>query len=213
MPTPGPKKHFSFYFFKWVILILIGITAFGLITKPVRKMWSKNYLERGNGYLELKKYESAMVEYKKAMFLFWKNDEAKKNIDLARRATINVLELENFYSQRKIETQIEIMRKSKSLPPTETEAVKLSKELIEKNEFQYAIIFAKDATEMDRSFRDGWLYLGIANLQAAKSLELRQNVRAEYLKEAKLALQRAKNLDPEYAPTNQYLLELQNTKQ
>jgi Flp pilus assembly protein TadD len=120
--------------------------------------------------------------------------------------------LETFYEERKLETQVRIIRQIKANPEDETSAIKLAKELIEKNEFQYAIISAQKATEIDNKYRDAWLYLGIANLKAGKMLELTENSRKEYDESAEKALLKAKSLDAEYKPTKDYLEELKKTK-
>jgi tetratricopeptide (TPR) repeat protein len=207
------KEHdFSFYFFKWAIICIIGLLALGLITKPLRKVWSKKYFERGQTYLEQKKFESAILEYNKALFLYWKKDEAKSQIKLARESSVDILKLETFYEERKLETQVRIIRQIKANPEDETSAIKLAKELIEKNEFQYAIISAQKATEIDNKYRDAWLYLGIANLKAGKMLELTENSRKEYDESAEKALLKAKSLDAEYKPTKDYLEELKKIK-
>jgi tetratricopeptide (TPR) repeat protein len=178
----------------------------------LRKVWSKKYFERGQTYLEQKKFESAILEYNKALFLYWKKDEAKSQIKLARESSVDILKLETFYEERKLETQVRIIRQIKANPEDETSAIKLAKELIEKNEFQYAIISAQKATEIDNKYRDAWLYLGIANLKAGKMLELTENSRKEYDESAEKALLKAKSLDAEYKPTKDYLEELKKIK-
>lgn len=207
------KKHdFSFYFLKWLIICSIAILLLGLITKPIRKVWAKNYMQCGDNYLLQKKYQSAILEYDKALFLFWKNDQAKGRIDLAKSASSNVLQLEDFYKEKGLDSQMGLIKTVKSLPENEDRATRLAKGMIEKGEFQYAIIFAKDATEMDRNYRDGWLYLGIANLNAARMTEISAEVKKAYEGEAEKALQKAKSMDPEYKPTQDYLNELHRLK-
>lgn len=203
---------FSFYIFKWLIICIIGILALGLITKPLRRMWATNYFEKGESYLEQKKYESAILEYRKSLFLFWKNDQASSRIALARESSVDILKLENFYRERKLDSQLQILDEIAQIPTDETEAIKLSKELIEKGEYQYAIVSAQTGTEMGRDFRDAWLYLGIANLKAMKMLELTDDSRNKYRDDAKNALEKAKSLDSQYQPTKDYLEELNKIK-
>lgn len=212
-PTTTKKQHdLSFYFFKWLIIILIAVFAFSLLTKPIRKKWANNYIGKGDSYLLQKKYESAVLEYDKALFLYWKNTDAKPRIALAKRASSNVLELEHFYREKEQDSQLGLIKKVRTLPEDETAAVMSAKTMIEQGEFQYAIIFAKNATEMDRGYRDAWLYLGIAYLDAGKILEIDSDAKKIYLDQAKTALTKAKNIDPEYKPTQDYLGELEKPR-
>lgn len=211
--APKQKQHdLSFYVLKWLIVFLIAILLLSLLSKPIRKIWANNYIDQGDEYLLQKKYESAIIEYNKAMLLYWKNPKAKQKIVLAKNARGDVLEMENFYKEKGLSSQLELMREVKTLPENETSAIKIAKEMIEKGEYQYAVIIAKDATEMDRNYRDAWLYLGIANLNAAKMMEIGSEAQGQYKAEAQKALQKAKSLDPEYKPTQDYLDELGKIK-
>lgn len=209
MSQPKSKNyHFSFYLFKWILILLICLFSFGLITKPVRKAWSYNYLEKGDEYLGQKRYESATLEYKKALLLYWKRKDLQNKIFLAKAASTDVLKLEDFYKERKILVQTDLIEQIKTVPKDEVSAVKLAKEMMEKGEFQYAVVAAKNGTEMDRNYRDAWLYLGIANLNCIKMLELSNSVRSTYKENAEKALERAREIDPEYQPAKDYTAEL-----
>jgi tetratricopeptide (TPR) repeat protein len=211
--TKDKKTYdFSFYFLKWLIICIIGLLSLGLITKPLRKSWSQNYFEKGDNYLEQKKFESAILEYNKSLFLFWKAKQAQDRIKLAEESSANILKLDKFYEEQKLDAQIKTIRKVKADQEDETAAVKLSKELIEDGEFQYAVIAAEKATNIDGKYRDAWLYLGIANLKAIKMLELTDSSRKLYKEKAEKALSKAKSLDPEYQPTKDYLEELKKIK-
>ena len=206
------KYDLSFYIFKWLIIVLIGVILLGLITKPVRKVWSNNYCKEGDIYLSQKKYESAILQYRKALFLFWGNKEAKSKTSLAEDSSLDVLKLEDFYNEKKIDSQIKLLGEIRTMPEDEVAAVKKVRNLIEKEEYQYAIIIAKTAVQMDGNYRDGWLYLGIANFMTAKMTEIGHNARNIYLKESRKALEKAKSLDPEYTPTRNYIVELDKIK-
>jgi len=213
-PMPNKPKNypFSFYLFKWILVLLICFFALGLTTKPIRKIWSRNYLEKGDNYLEQKKYESAILEYKKASFLYWRNEEVQEKTLLAKKASTDVLVLEEFYKEKNLSSQIDLMAQVKTVPEDEVSAIKLAKEMIAKGEFQYAVIAAKNSTEMDRNYRDGWLYLGIANLDCARMLGLSSSAGQKYEEEAKKALEKARGIDPEYQPTKDYIVELEKIK-
>lgn len=210
--APKNNRDLSFFCLKWVLIVLIAVFVLGLLTKPLRKKWSNNYFERGNSYLEQKKYQSATLEYEKALLLYWGNSDAKKMTALADDSMSDVLKLENFYRDRKVEAQVKLMTTVKQLPLDEMSAVELSKTMIEKGEYQYAVITAKDGTEMDRTYRDSWIYLGLSNLDCVKFLELTENSRQKYLDEAETALEKATDIDPEYAPTKNYLDEIKKIR-
>ncbi|MDO8444221.1 MAG: hypothetical protein Q7S80_01800 [bacterium] len=181
------KNSLLFHILKWLLIIAIVLLAVGLITKPIRKNWSSDYLARGNTYLDQKKYLSAELEYQKALYLYSDNTEAQKNLDLAQKAEIDVSVLESYYQKRNLDSQLELFIKAKKIPATPAEAVKISKELIEANEYQLAIIPAKTATEMDSSYEDGWKYFGIAALYSSQKVEISATAKAKYSDEVTTA--------------------------
>jgi hypothetical protein len=206
------RHDFSFYLLKWALIVFIFILALGLMTKPIRKAWSFNYVEKGDEYLGQKKYGSAVLEYKKALFLFWGNKEALERTKLSNEASVDVMRLEDFYKFKNIQSQLVLLEQIKTLPKNEVTALKQTKEMIEKGEFQYAVIAGKNSTEMDRNYRDAWLYLGVANIDCAEMLELKDDVRQNYKNQAAEALRRASGIDPEYQPTKDYIAKLGKIK-
>jgi hypothetical protein len=206
------RHDFSFYLLKWALIVFILILALGLMTKPIRKAWSFNYVEKGDEYLGQKKYGSAVLEYKKALFLFWGNKEALERTRLSNEASVDVMKLEDFYKFKNIQSQLVLLEQIKTLPKNEVTALKQTKEMIEKGEFQYAVIAGKNSTEMDRNYRDAWLYLGVANIDCAEMLELKDDVRQNYKNQAAEALRRASGIDPEYQPTKDYIAKLGKIK-
>lgn len=199
------QREFSFYFLKWVLITLIFVFVITLATKPLRKIWANNYIERGDEYLLQKKYASATLAYRKSLFLYWKNDEAKQRIALSNKSALDVITLKNFYQEKNVWSQTDLMSQAIALPDSEVDAIKLSKSLIEKGEYQYAILPALNGTEMDQTYRDAWLYLGIANFEVAQNIEMDNSTRNVYINEAKRALNKASIIDPEYQPTKDYL--------
>ena len=206
MPATKKKPIFGI-----TIAIICGTTmlllAVFLATNPLRSSFSKKFISRGDEFLNNKKYVSAIVEYKKADYLA-QNTDIEKKIDLANEAQKDVEALENFYRQNNNIGQQEIYNQVRAVPDSSYDMVVLAKSLIEQNEPQLAIEAARTATEMDKEYRDAWLYLGISNLAVVKEVELSGNNYQGYLDKGKQALTRAKQLDPSYAATNDILKQL-----
>ena len=183
------------------------ISTVHLLTTPLRSRWAKQFSARGDNFLNQKKYLSAIVEYKKADLLLPGN-ATKQKITLARSAGKDVFLMENFYRQNNNIIQMELINQVRSVPDCGYDMVALSRTLIEQNEPQLAVEAAKTATEMDKEYRDAWLYLGISNLAVAKQTELAGNAYQIYLNNGKNALEHAKALDPSYTATSDLLKQL-----
>lgn len=206
------NKGVLFHIIKWALIVAIVFTSLELITKPLRASWSENYAAAGDNYLLQKKYLLSLLQYEKALLLNSKNETALNHKPLAINAKRNVLELEKLYKEKNIELQLDLITKAKSIPPEASEAAKTSRALIQKEEHQFAIVAAKNATAIDAKYRDGWLYLGIANFKTAQLVELDNDDKKFYLSNAKQALDQAKLLDPLYQPTLDYLDELKKAQ-
>ena len=178
------------------------------LTRPLRQSWAKDFTNHGDSYLAEKKYVSATVEYKKAQTLDSDNKEIADRLALAGEAQNNVLKLEEFYRQSNNIAQLDLFNKARSVPESSYDLVALSKTLLESNEPQLAAEAAKTATEMDKEYRDAWLYLGISNLNTARQVELKSEAANNYLVQAKESFKQAKSLDPSHAATNDFLKQL-----
>lgn len=194
-----------------IVAIACGATMLFLatvaLTRPLRADWAKDFTKRGDEYLAEKKYISAIVEYKKAEALLPSKDTSDR-IALANDSQTDVSKLENYYRENNNIVQMDLINKTKAVPDTSYDLVALSKDLLEKNEPQLAAKAAETATEMDKDYRDAWLYLGISNLAIAKQVEMSSGNSNEYLIRAKESLEHARLLDPSYAATNDFLKQL-----
>ena len=201
--------HNSIYFkiIKWLIIVIIFVVLIIYFTNPLRGKSAQNFISSGDIFLADKKYLSANLEYQKALILNPRNPAALDRKNLIELAESNVLELEGFLKANQFTEELKKIDEANSFPEDETEAVKLSKKLIKEQEYQLAIIPAKVAIQMDRNYRDGWLYLGIANLKTAQFVELTPKVRSQYVEESKNVLKEALTLDPEYESTKKFLQE------
>lgn len=187
-----------------LLILSLFFLALFFIIKPICASFSEKYIARGDNFLMQKKYLSADLEYEKAFSLI-QNQKAIDRRELTKKCARNILEMKDLLSEKNNIALLNLFAEANTVPKVESEAVKKSKELIEKNEYQLAIIPALTAIEMDQNYRDAWLYLGIANLKSAQYLELKQDDRDYYLSNAKNALNKAKEIDPQYIPIQNYL--------
>ncbi|MFA4995876.1 MAG: hypothetical protein WC536_01885 [Patescibacteria group bacterium] len=193
---------------RWVILIALVVLIFlllFLLIKPLRTYSAQKYITEGDQYLANKEYLHADLAYDKALTLFPSSKAAEERKTLNKEASQNVLVLEDFYKSNNFNSQKEKLDEATAFPTNETEAVKLSKQLIEENEYQLAIIPAKTATEMAPDYKDAWIYLGISNLKTAELADLTSSVQAGYISKAKEAFEKAKQIDPESKTVDDYL--------
>lgn len=204
-----PIKHKDplYLFLKWALVLGLAMTAFFLISKPVRQSLSDKYVERGDNYLLQKKYLQAELEFTKAVFIK-KSDFAKSRIELSTDASREILSLAPFFREKRVDSQIDLFEEALDIENNATEAVKKSKSMIENGEYQLAVIPAERATTMEKAYRDGWVYLGIANLKCAQFLQVSEEDKYYYRTEAEKALLKAKDIDPSFQPTEDFLKEL-----
>lgn len=205
--SPAQKQDPIFLMIKWLLISGLILMTLLLITKPIRKNWSENYLATGDAYLAQKKYKSAELEYQKSILLYRGNRMVKDRIKLAGKAALDVLTLRDFYKEKNLSDQTAEISGLLLIPTSETDGVKKAKSLIEQGEYQYAILAAKTAKEMDKNYRDAWLYYGIANLDTAKYIELTKDQQAPYLEEAQKALTKTLQIDSENKPAKEFLKE------
>lgn len=193
---------------RWLILvglIILAIIILFFVIKPLRTYSAQKYITEGDNYLANKQYIHADLSYEKALIIFPGSKTAKERKALAADSSKNIALLQNFYKDNNFNSQKDKLDEASAFPVDETEAVKLSKKLIEEKEYQLAIIPAKTATEMGPDYRDAWLYLGIANLKTAELVDLSVDAKASYTQKAKDAFDQAKKIDPESKIVNDYL--------
>lgn len=196
----------------WVLIPLVTILILFLATIPVRVRSSKNYVKKGDQFLAEKRYLSAELAYRKALTLQSNNKDASERIQLSNWAAVDVTRLKDFYNNNGFSSQGEALKKASDFPENEVAAVKNARDLIEKGEYQLAILPASIATEMDGEYRDAWLYLGIANLKAVQNLEIKTEDKESYLAKAKEALNKAMEIDPNNDITKEYVKETEGNK-
>lgn len=210
IPTANNKK--LPLWLRWLVLIgliVLVILILFFLMKPLRTYSAQKYVNEGDIFLANKQYLHADLAYEKALVLFPGNKIAKDRRALTLESSKNIRVLEKFYETEGFNNQGNKLKEATTFPNNETEAVKLSRKLLEDGEYQLAIIPAKTAVEMDNSYRDAWLYLGIANLKTAELVDLSSEARASYIEKSKEALNKAKEIDPESKDVKDYLSELQ----
>ncbi|OGD65434.1 hypothetical protein A2215_03555 [Candidatus Berkelbacteria bacterium RIFOXYA2_FULL_43_10] len=189
---------------KILLLALAGIVILISVSFPVRSVLSKKYIESGDKYLIQKKYISAVVEYKKAKFLRDK-DNVEEKITLTTESQKDILLLEPFIREKNDISTMELLAQAKKVRGSAYDSVSYAKSLLEQGEPQIAIVAVNIALEMNKNYRDAWLYKGISHLEGLKKLELSAENRRYHIDEAKSALNQAKQLDPTYQPTLDYI--------
>jgi Flp pilus assembly protein TadD len=191
---------------KWILIVLaVGLLAH-ISTLSARGRLSEKYRQSGDNLLLQKKFLSADLEYRKALMLNGNNTKAKENRILTEKAADDILTLGNFVKDNSPKESA-LFDLATGVPKSETEAVLTSKKLIEEGEYQLAAFPAKTATEMDRTYSEAWIYLGISYLKSAQLLETSNEQKATYKNQAKAAFEQAKEVDPE----NQLAIKLLNT--
>ena len=186
---------------RWVIsTIIIFLLILGaiILTDPMRSKASDDYMKRGDQLLLEKKFVSAEVEYDKALALDSKNGLAKERIKLCGRAEMNISELQDLTDLYGSEEQKALFEEANQFPKNENVALEMTKTLLDKEEYQLAIIPAKTATEMDQNYATAWIYLGGADLKAAKLAEISPEAQEFYLTEARTAFGKASELNPDF---------------
>lgn len=191
------EKKFLHKIARWVFAVVMMIVILFLLTTPLRSHGADNYVKKGDQLLSEKKYLSADLAYQKALILNPKNKMASERRDLVTKAEDNVLVLEDFYKNSDNVSQKNLFSSVSAFPANETEALKLSKELIEKGEYQLAIVPAETAKQMAPDYALCWQYLGIANQRTTELSELSPEIKEKYLSAANAAFAKAKELNPE----------------
>jgi tetratricopeptide (TPR) repeat protein len=194
----APVKKTNRNFWKYFIIALILILAIYVLTKPLRSKASKEYVSKGDSFLAQNKYVSADLEYEKALELDSKNELATQRKTLADNASKNVITLESFYKENNYPDQLNKLKQAENVPQNATDAVILSKQLIQSGQYQLAAISAKNAVEMASNYRDAWVYLGLSYKEIAQNVELRPDVASGYMSQSNDAFAKVKQLDPEY---------------
>jgi uncharacterized membrane protein YciS (DUF1049 family) len=191
---------------KWILIVLAVGLLVHIGTLSARGRLSEKYRQSGDHLLMQKKFLSADLEYRKALMLNKNNTKARENRELTSKAASNILALEHFVRDNNPQGAT-FFDLATNVPKSEMEAVLTSKKLIEEGEYQLATLSAQTATEMDKTYSEAWIYLGISYLKSAQLLETSNEQKTRYKNQAKAALEQAKKIDPE----NQLAIKLLNT--
>lgn len=197
-PTRGkpasPKAPTKFYRNLGIVLGIVCLLY--IISIPIRSRAAESYFIKGDQALSAKNYLAAELQYEKALALKNNYIQAKNRITLVEIASKDPLVLKNFYQSRGESDKIEVIESATAFPENDNAALALSKNLIEKGEYQLAILPAKTASEMSPDYPEAWQYLSIANLKTADLTQISPEARNYYISESDKALAKAKALDP-----------------
>ena len=190
--------------FFWITASIILIVVLYVASIPLRNFLSGKFVAYGDDYLAQKKYVSAVLEYNKAKVLSKKYDPDYK-INQAKQAEVNLSTIESKVDQ----SSKDAIAKAKKMPEDEVEAVRTAKELIEKGHWQEALFSVNTALEMDRGYKDAWLYLGIAYSFDANDREISLEGKKYYSEKSKEAFNKVLELDPGNIYASDYLKMIQ----
>jgi len=205
--NPNDKLKVVFLVLKWLVIVAIIVLVLFLLSSPLRGKAANHYVVRGDQFLAEKKYLSSGLEYDKALILNSGNLMARQRKLLTEKASSNILDLQSYLNLPQFSFLSDKFKEATAFPESESAAVKLSKKLILENEYQLAAIPAQTAIEMDKEYRDAWLYLGIANLKTAQFVEMKPEIKNEYLNKAKESFNKVLELDPENQSAKDFLNE------
>ena len=198
-----PRKKRQFPNLGWVLFTVI-ILVFFIVVGALKSPISESFIKKGDEKLAEGKFVEAVVEYKKAEYLV-KSKKIDEKLDLADRAQKDVLVIEDLIREKNDIEKLNLLAIAKSVPGSEYETVLVAKRMIESNEPMLALIAANTAIEMNRNYKDAWLYLGIAHLETSQKIQLTLENKDFHYFEAKTAFERAKQIDQNDELIDKYL--------
>ena len=191
----------------WSLSIAAILVAIYFALIPARKNMAQKFVLLGDEHLNKQQYVEAIVDYKKASWLY-ENDISQK-IDLARKSQMDVQELTMFFRQMNNMSMLELLNAAQKVPSTEKAGLENARQFIEINQPQMAEIIVKIVLEMNDSNKEAWTYLGISKLQTARIVQMSEQNRATKLAEAKEAFNKAAAIDSSYELAQKYLVEVE----
>lgn len=192
----------------WLLSIAAVLAVGYFALMPARKNLAQKLVSFGDEHLNNQQYVEAIVDYKKASWLF-SNNEASQKIDLARKSQMDIQELTMFFRQKNNMSMLEMLNIAQKVPATEKAGLENAKQFIEINQPQLAEITAKIVLEMNDGNKEAWTYLGISKLQTARIVQMSEQNRAAKLAEAKEAFSKAEAIDNSYELAKKYLVEVE----
>lgn len=191
-----------------LLIVVVFLVAIHFALMPVRRNLSIKYIDSGNKLLTEKRYLEASVEYHKALYLN-KQSGADAKIELADKAQLNILELEEFFRQQNSVDNLEELNFANQVPTSISLGLERIKETIEENQPQLAEVQAELLLEMENESKEIWTYLGLARLQSARIVQMTEQNRKQKLISAKEAFAESNRLDSSYELAKEYLKEIE----
>lgn len=178
------------------VIVVGAIILLYLVSIPIRGHAAESYVEKGDSELSQKNYMAAELQYEKALSLKGAYMLAKERIALVEKASRDPLVLKDFYLARNESDKLKTISTATAFPENDNSALLLAKELIDKGEYQLAILPAKTASEMSPDYPEAWQYLSVANLKTANLAQISPEARSYYIDQSDKALAKARELDP-----------------
>lgn len=179
----------------WLTASAVLIVILFVVSIPIRNTLSGRFIKNGDAFLSEKKFVSAVLEYNKAKVLSKKFSPDSK-IEIVKKAETNLLTIESELITKNAQQDISRISEAKEMPEDEVDAVKKAKKMIEDGFYQQSIILLTTALEMDKLYKDAWVYMGIANLCGANDSQVSKEGRDFYNTKAREAFNKVLELDP-----------------
>ncbi len=187
----------------FVLVILILLVIITALKPPIAISFTKS----GDKKLRDEKFVEATVEYKKADFLI-DSVEIDAKLKKVNEAQKDILVIEDLIREKNDIERLDLLNQAKSVPINEYESVLIVKKMLEADEPMFALIVANTALEMNRNYKDAWLYHAIAHLETTQKVKLTSENRNFHNTKAKEAFEKAKLLDPNDELIDKYLNQL-----
>lgn len=208
MKKTSPIKEIS-YFPLLISLAVIAIIALGYFfgLKPLEKRLALEYLNRGDDHLISQHYLDAVVDYKKSLLLDNKV-QAENKIALIDKVQNNYLEIKPFLAGKNNTALLESLAKANAVPQNQSAGIDTIESYIGNNQPYLAETMAQTLVEMNSGDNNAWLWLGIARLQTARTVQMTADGRKAKLASAHEAVKKANELDKSNALAIKYLAEI-----
>ncbi|GEM_PF-3868123 len=173
-----------------MIGFVVVLAVLLLVAQPIKQRTYTSVKRLGDDALARREFGLAKTEYQKLRLIAPRSAEPEALINRARVAEQDILSLRQFYIERGDHGMLALLDRTTADYPTPDVATQACQELLKQAEPELALACIEKTTTTWPRYRDGWI---------TKSIITRVLGRDDATAEA---LQKAKELDPNSAPTN-----------
>lgn len=157
------NKRFSWVRSLFILLValILGVLVLFQLLHPYLLRLSDRYLARGDSYLVLQDYGSALNEYDKALEYNPNNTLVKSHQILAKLAPTDPAVARNFYRSKGAKAVNEQLDAALKDFPSALEALKAGLVFYDRGEFALAQYPLQKAVKLDPEYPEAWNYLGL----------------------------------------------------